>query len=193
MQEYYSRKGSNLTRNRKNSIDSDLHVSIRPNIGLDSDTCRAVVLILNRTLASEMVLAVKTRNAHWNVTGAGFLEQRIILNSQYTQLNETSEKIADRIRVLGGTVICDLKEFVQIARITEHPGELPGFLELLADHEILIRFLREDSRKCSEQYEDEVSHAFLVTILGLHEKMAWMLRSNIEPGLIGYESKASKV
>lgn len=181
-----------MERNRKDSIDSKLRVSIQPNIGLDGDACRAVILILNHTLASEMVLAVKTRNAHWNVTGAGFLEQRDILNSQYTQLNETSENIADRIRVLGGKVICDLKEFLQIARIKEHPGEVPGFLDLLADHEISIRFLREDARKCSEEYDDEVSHAFLVSILNLHEKMAWILRSNIEPELTAGENKSNQ-
>ncbi|GAP13605.1 DNA-binding ferritin-like protein [Longilinea arvoryzae] len=181
-----------MERNRKDSIDSKLRVSIQPNIGLDSDAYRAVVLILNHTLANEMVLAVKTRNAHWNVTGAGFLEQRIILNSQFTQLIEASEKIADRIRVLGGTVICDLKEFLQIARIKEHPGEVPGYLDLLADHEVSIRFLREDARKCSEQYEDEVSHALLVDILNLHEKMAWMLRSNIDPELTAGESRGSQ-
>lgn len=181
-----------MTRNRKDTIDAKLEVPSQPNIGLDEDACRAVVLILNQTLASEMVLAVKIRNAHWNVTGAGFFEKRIILKSQYSQVNETVEKIADRIRVLGGAVIYDLMELIQIARIKEHPGEVPGFLDLLADHESLIRFMREDSRKCSEQYEDELSHAFLVSVLSLHEKMAWMLRSNIEPGLPGDENLGSK-
>lgn len=181
-----------MTRDRKDSTGSKLRVTNQPNFGLAGDASRAVVLMLNQALASEMVLAVKTRNAHWNVTGPGFFEQRIILNSQYSQLNETSEKIADRIRVLGGTVIHDLMELLQIARVKEHPGGVPGFLDLLADHEILIRFLREDAQKCSEQYEDELSHALLVGILDLHEKMAWMLRSNIEPGLTGNESKGSK-
>lgn len=192
MQEYHRRKGSILKHNRKDLIDSKQRVAIQPNIGLDSDDCRAVVLLLNHTLASEMVLAVKTRNAHWNVTGAGFMEQRIILNSQYTQLNETSEKIAERIRVLGGTVIGDLEEYLQIARIMEHPGEVPGFLELLADHELSIRFLREDAWKCSELYEDVGTHAFLVGILSQHERMAWMLRSNLEPELTNKEPKGSK-
>ena len=179
MQEYYQRKGSNLIRNPKELIDLEQRATNQPNIGLDSDDCRAVVQILNHTLASEMVLAEKTRNAHWNVTGAGFLERRMILHSQYTQLNETSEKIAERIRVLGGTVMGDLGEFLQFARIKERPGEVPGFLDLLADHELSIRFLREDARKCSELYEDIGTHAFLVGILSLHERLAWMLRSNL--------------
>ena len=175
-----------------NSSGSKRQITLQPDLGLDRDSCRAVIQILNHTLANEMVLAVKTRSAHWNVTGAGFFEQRLILNSQYSQLDETSEKIADRIRVLGGTVIYDLMEFLQIARIKEHPGVVPDFLELLADHEVSIRYLRKDAQKCFEQYEDEVSHAFLVSILSLHEKMAWMLRSNIEPELTDEENNSNQ-
>jgi starvation-inducible DNA-binding protein len=170
---------------RKDSLGSRKLIPLQPNIGLDSNARRAIVLLLNHTLASEMVLAAKTRSAHWNVTGTGFLEQRKILNSQYLQLNETSEKIVDRIRVLGGTVISGLKEFLQIAHIKEIPGEVPGLLDLLADHEVFIRSLREDVGKASDQNEDEVSHNFLVSILGLHEKMAWTLRSNSDTGLNG--------
>ena len=180
-----------MTRNRKDSFGSKLRVSNQPNIELAGDACREVGLMLSQTLASEMVLAVKTRNAYWNVTGSGFFDQRFILNSQYTQLNETCKKVAGRIRVLGGAVVYDLLEFLQIARIKEHPGVVPGFLDLLAAHEIFIRFLREDARKCSEQYEDDVSHTLLVSTLDLHEKMAWMLRSNIASELTGDRNKGS--
>ena len=43
-----------------------------------------------------------------------------------------------------------------------------------------IRFLREDARKCTEEYEDEGTFELLVSVMRLHEKMAWMLRSYIE-------------
>ena len=42
-----------------------------------------------------------------------------------------------------------------------------------------IRFLREDARKCTEEYEDEGTFELLVSVMRLHEKMAWMLRSYI--------------
>ena len=45
---------------------------------------------------------------------------------------------------------------------------------------LCIRFLREDARKCTEEYEDEGTFEMLVSIMRLHEKMAWMLRSYIE-------------
>ncbi|HEX7566933.1 MAG TPA: ferritin-like domain-containing protein, partial [Anaerolineaceae bacterium] len=59
-----------------------LQVLIQPNIGLDSDIRRSVVEILNNTLANEAVLTVKTRSAHWNVSGPGFFELHILFDSQ---------------------------------------------------------------------------------------------------------------
>jgi starvation-inducible DNA-binding protein len=61
-------------------------------------------------------------------------------------------------------------------------GELnvvPGIVNILADHEAFIRFLREDARKCSEIYEDLSTFALLVSVMGAHEKMAWVLRRYI--------------
>ena len=57
-------------------------------------------------------------------------------------------------------------------------------MELLADHEAAIRFMREDARKCSEEYEDHGTFALLVRFIRSHEKMAWILRSYIEPEMI---------
>ena len=79
-----------------------LHILIQPNIGLDSDVRHSVVDILNNTLANEAVLTLKTRSAHWNVSGAGFFELHILFDSQYKQLNEISDEIAERVRMLGG-------------------------------------------------------------------------------------------
>jgi len=169
-----------------------LQVLIQPNIGLDSDARHSVVDILNHMLASEAVLTVKNRGAHWNVSGAGFFEQNIIFDSHYKQLNDISDKIAARARMLGGTAIGSLQEFINYSLLGENPGAVPDILDLLADHETIIRLLREDAKKCSEEYEDEGTHNFLVDILCQHENMAWMLRSYIEPQLTDAESVAGK-
>ena len=160
-----------------------LQVLIQPNIGLDSDVRHSVVKILNTTLANEAVLTVKTRSAHWNGSGAGFLELHILFNSQYEQLNNISDEIAERARMLGGIAIGSLQEFLSQTRMEEQPSVVPNILRLLADHEASIRFLREDARKCTEEYEDEGTFELLVSVMRLHEKMAWMLRSYIEPEL----------
>ena len=58
--------------NRNDGHNPKLNVPIQPNIGLDSEARSSVVDILNHVLANEAVLAVKTRNAHWNVSGSSF-------------------------------------------------------------------------------------------------------------------------
>lgn len=167
--------------NRNDGHNPKLQVLIQPNIGLDSDVRHSVVEILNHTLANETVLTLKTRSAHWNVSGPGFIELHILFDSQYEQLNGISNEIAERVRMLGGIAISSLQEFLHYARVEEQPGVVPDILRLLADHEASIRFLREDARKCTEEYEDEGTFELLVNIMRLHEKMAWMLRSYIEP------------
>jgi starvation-inducible DNA-binding protein len=153
---------------------------IQPNIGLEIDVRIPVVEILNASLANEAVLTQKTRNAHWNVSGKDFFELHILFETQYKQLNEISDKLAGRVRMLGGIAIASFEEFVKHAQIMEHDTEIPDNLHLLADHETVIRILRENIRKCSEEYEDEGTVELLVGVMSLHEKIAWMLRAYIE-------------
>jgi starvation-inducible DNA-binding protein len=153
---------------------------IQPNIGLDHDVRHSIVKILNMTLADEVVLTAKTRSAHWNVSGIGFIELHILFDSQYKQLNEISDEIAERVRMLGSFAIGSLAEFLNHTRLEEQPRLVPDILRLLADHEACIRYLREDATKCAEEYEDKGTLDLLVSVMRLHEKMAWVLRSYIE-------------
>jgi starvation-inducible DNA-binding protein len=178
-----------MRRDGNNGHNPSLQVLIQPNIGLDSDVRHAVVDILNTILANEAVLTVKTRSAHWNVSGAGFFELYILFDSQYQQLNDISDEIAERARMLGGTAIGSLQEFINCTQVEEQPGVVPDILRLVADHEACIRFLREDAKKCSEEYEDEGTFELLVSVMRLHEKMAWMLRSYIENETVHNEIK----
>jgi starvation-inducible DNA-binding protein len=158
----------------------DQFLIFQPNIGLSSDVRQPVVNILNASLADEAVLSQKTRSTHWNRSGTGFLEMYILLESQYKQLNEIVDKIAERTRILGGIALGSFEEFLQQTQIVGQLDQIPNVLHLLADHETVIRSLREDIRKCSEEYEDEGTVELLVGVMSLHEKMAWMLRSYME-------------
>lgn len=177
-----------MDHNNNDGHKPNLQVLIQPNIGLDTEVRNSVVEILNIKLANEVVLTQKTRTAHWNVSGIYSYEFRSLFNSQYKQLNKISNAIAERIRILGGTAIGSLQEFMDYTRLEEQPGIVPDTLHLLADHEATIRFLREDARKCLDEYEDEGTFEVLIKIMRLHEKMAWMLRSYIEPVPVYSES-----
>ena len=170
-----------MVHNRKDGHKPTLPILTQPNIGLDREVRLAVAEILNHTLADEVVLTIKTHCAYWNVSGAGFIELQTLFASQYKQLNAISDDIAERIRMLGGNVIGSLREFIRYTHVEEQSGVASDILHLLADHEAAIRFLRADARKCTEDYEDEGTSELLVRTMRLHEKIAWVLRSFIEP------------
>jgi starvation-inducible DNA-binding protein len=169
--------------NLKGGTNLKLQVSIQPNIGLDGDARHSVVEILNTFLADEAVLTMKTRSAHWHLHGLGFHDLRLLYDQQFHQLNKLTDEIAERVSMLGGFAVSSFEEFLQYTRLVEQSGEAPDMMSLLADHEATIRFLREDARKCFEEYEDHGTYALLVRFIRLHEKMAWILRSSIEPEL----------
>jgi starvation-inducible DNA-binding protein len=124
--------------------------------------------------------------------GPGFLDFRSLFDQQFHQLIVISDEIADRVNMLGGAAIGSFEEFLGYTRLTEKPSKTPDMVELLADHEATIRFMREDARKCSEEFEDHGTFALLVRFIRLHEKMAWILRSYFEPDMIPATSQENK-
>jgi len=165
---------------RNNGHDPKVTILIQPNIGLDSDVRMPIIKILNNILSNEAVLTLKTRNAHWNVLGASFFELHILFDSQYKQLNDISDEIAERVRMVGGIAIGSFAEFLSHSQLKEQSTEVPDILHLLADHETIIRNLHEVIRKCNDEYQDEGTSDLLVSVMRMHEKMAWMLRAYIE-------------
>ena len=154
---------------------------MKPNIGIGDEHRQAVVGILNTLLADEYVLYTKTRNYHWNVVGPQFNDLHKFFESQYEELDDFVDEVAERARALGGDALGTLAEFTKRARLKEQPGKYPdakGMLtQLLADHETVIRHLRDDAEVTMDKHEDAGTNDFLIGLMEKHEKMAWMLRA----------------
>ena len=156
-----------------------------PKLGIEEDNRIAVVGVLNALLSDEYVLYTKTRNFHWNVTGPNFKALHGFFEEQYRQLDEAVDLVAERARKLGGDAAGTLEEFLELARLEEAPSASPPpankmLATLLADHEKVIRQLREDIKACEETYDDQGTMDFLTGLMEEHEKMAWMLRAHLE-------------
>lgn len=157
---------------------------MKPNIGITDKDCDGVVKALTALLADEYVLYTKTRNYHWNVVGPHFSDLHKFFESQYEELDDIVDEVAERARAVGGHAIGTLQEFTQHARVKEHPAHYPVspemIADLLGDHETIIRQLRKDVQMTAEKYHDVGTSDFLTSILEQHEKMGWMLRANLE-------------
>ncbi len=153
------------------------------NIGITDKNRKAVAAQLARLLADEFTLYTKTRNAHWNIEGKDFHSMHLFFESQYEQLDEVMDSVAERIRQLGHYAPATLKEFLSLTRLTEKSrakNDSQGFIsELLADHESLIIFLRENINPFAADLKDAGTSDFITGLMEDHEKMAWMLRAHL--------------
>jgi len=157
-----------------------VNATIKPEIGILEIDLKDSISLLYRILADEMVLYVKTRKFHWNVSAQSFMELHKLFQSQYTELEETIDQIAERINKLGGNTIGTMNEFVKITRLKESPGVYPKQLdmmeELLKDHETLIIELRKDVEEINLNNKDIGTIDFMTGLLQQHETTAWILR-----------------
>ena len=153
---------------------------MKPDIEISVNNLKEVATLLNTMLADEYILYTKTRNAHWNIQGNHFNELHKFFESQYESLDIIIDNTAERVRALGHFALGTLKDFLQVARLSEQNDNFSGqnyiVQTLLTDHESIIRTLNKDIIAVTE-YKDLGTADFMTGIMEQHEKMAWMLRS----------------
>jgi starvation-inducible DNA-binding protein len=153
------------------------------NIGISSPNRKGVVEILEKLVSDEYILYTKTRNYHWNVTGAQFNDLHKFFEAQYEELDIIIDDVAERIRELGSMSIATLAEFTKNARLKEEPNKYNDaktmINKLVSDHESVIKSLRTDLESCTK-FKDAGTADFLTGLMEQHEKMGWMLRAFLE-------------
>jgi starvation-inducible DNA-binding protein len=154
------------------------------NIGLTDEQRAGVTELLNRDLSDAYLVLIKTKKFHWDVVGPQFRSLHQIWEEQYQALTESIDSMAERVRALGGFPVGTAQGFLDNATVKEQVDTIPLATEMVAqlveDHELIIRNLREHVDACSEQFHDEGTADFLTGLMEGHEEMAWMLRSFIE-------------
>lgn len=166
------RNGQALTK-EKEAVD----------LGLEQSAVEGVVTCLTQALADTQVLYVKTLNVHWNIVDPNFYGIHTLLDEQYNALKAAGDKVAERIRTYGVPVIGSMSEFLAQTRLEETKGgemvQVGALKDLIADHEAVIRQLREDIDRCTEEYGDQGAADLLIARMQDHQEMSWMLRASL--------------
>jgi len=157
---------------------------MKTNIGITEKNLQSVAGELSKILADEYVLYTKTRNAHWNVEGPDFHTKHLFFESQYGQLDDIIDNVAERIRSLGHYAPATLQLMLELTHLSEQKrskNDSAGFIaELLADHEAIIIHLRENINRFANEWGDLGTSDFITGLMETHEKMAWFLRSHLK-------------
>ncbi len=156
---------------------------MKTEIGITEANRQAVATELAKILADETVLYIKTKNAHWNVEGADFYDKHKFFETQFEQLDEMTDSIAERIRTIGHYAPATLRSYLSLTHLSEQTREQndsQGFIkELLEDHECVIIILREHIKSFADDFRDLGTSDFVTGLMETHEKMAWFLRSHL--------------
>ena len=151
-------------------------------IGIAPEQRQQIADGLGWLLADTWVLYGKTHGFDWNVTGPMFNSLHGMFDTQYNELWDSLDEIAERIRALGIPAPFGDSKLTQLATIKEAdsiPAAMEMVAQLVADHEAVARTAR-SVFEIADAANDQPSADLLTQRLQVHEKTAWMLRSLIQ-------------
>ena len=146
------------------------------------DTNKKVAEGLSQLLADTFMLYLKTHNFHWNVRGPMFQTLHLMFETQYTELWNSIDIIAERIRSLDADAPGTFSEFSKLTSIKEEKG-IPKAIDmikiLVADNEKVVKTANSVFPVAEKAY-DEPTQDLLIQRINTHEKTIWMLKSMLE-------------
>lgn len=156
-----------------------LHITPEPtDVNTGARETEKVAKGLSDILADTYRLMFKTHAYHWNVEGPLFYSVHNITESQYEEMFEAADVIAERVRALGLLAPWSL-EWLGEQSVVQSPKEPPSagemLKELAGDHERIAHRLHALMELSEEP--DPVTEDLAVARSAFHEKAAWMLRS----------------
>lgn len=151
--------------------------------GISPDDQATIAGGLSRLLADTYTLYLTTHNFHWNVTGPMFNSLHSMFMTQYTELWNAVDPIAERIRALGHPAPGSYAQFGKLSSLPDAPEQPPKATEMIRilaeGHEANSRTARELFPKV-DTVNDEATADLLTERIAAHEKTAWMLRALLE-------------
>lgn len=138
-----------------------------------------VIKGLYAVLADTYALTIKTHNYHWNVEGPGFASLHQLFETQYNELFEATDVLAERMRALDSKVNGGLAAFAKASSIADGDTNLTAeqMIEDLHDgHQRVLAAIKK-AADAAEKAKADASADLLTERRAAHEKAAWMLKS----------------
>jgi starvation-inducible DNA-binding protein len=141
----------------------------------------AVVQALSRLLADSYTLQLKTQSFHWNVTGPSFSSLHALFGEQYAELALAVDELAERIRALDAPAPGSGSAFARLTALKEAEGAPPAeaMVRALADDHQAVAGTARALVAAAQAAGDEATADLGIRRIQVHEKAAWMLRSQL--------------
>ncbi len=133
--------------------------------------------VLNKQVANLSVFFTKLHHFHWYVTGPNFYALHAKFEEFYDEVNELYDAFAERLLMIGGNPVSNLKGYLAITSLKEASGlEKPADMvqHILDDFKLLVTEFKE-ALVLAQAEADEATADMLITSIASFEKHIWML------------------
>ncbi len=154
---------------------------LSPESPMNAEQRREIADMVANVLADEYRIYINTQGLHWNVEGPLFYSVHKLTESQYREMGESIDTLAERIRALGLPAPQSITEFVERSVLSDLPSgsDLKARIEqIISDYERLVR-RSALVVQLAESYGDIKTADLLTERVGVYEENAWMLRATI--------------
>jgi starvation-inducible DNA-binding protein len=152
-------------------------------ISRENEQGNPVVQHLQRQLANAFVLYANYKHYHWYTYGPLFRDLHKLFDSLAEDVLETSDKFAERIRMIGQDPITGLRRYQDTATVQSASGRDMREMVEEADANLMgvIRDMREACRVADQQNDPGTVDLF-TEVVQVHEKHEWFLRQLLKKG-----------
>ena len=136
---------------------------------------------LNKQVANLSVLFTKLHHFHWYVSGPNFYALHAKFEELYDEVNELYDAVAERLLMIGGEPVSNLKQYLELSTLQEGSGKEDAntmVKHILGDFKVLrAEFL--EALKVAQDLGDEATADLLIGSISSFDKHIWMLSATI--------------
>ncbi|HVM44866.1 MAG TPA: DNA starvation/stationary phase protection protein Dps [Candidatus Thermoplasmatota archaeon] len=151
--------------------------------GLDPETRRSMVIMLNQRLADAADLYSQTKHAHWNVKGMDFYQLHLLFDELAEIVEKHVDALAERATALGGTALGTVRLAAQNSSVPEMPPEAQTgreFVEALVERYARTAKGVGEGIDRSEEAGDKATADLLTEIAQDIDKALYFLESHLQ-------------
>jgi starvation-inducible DNA-binding protein len=153
-------------------------------IDLPAPARKAVIELLNSSLAACFDLMSQAKQAHWNVKGKEFYQLHLLFDELAGELGPIVDDLAERVTALGGYATGTVRMSAAASILPEFPTDaIEGMDHVRALVERYAAFgahVRDAIDTCADEHGDQDTADLYTGISRVIDKRLWFLEAHIQ-------------
>lgn len=133
---------------------------------------------LNTLIADAFALYVKTKNYHWHLSGVHFRDYHLLFDEQATQIYNSIDILAERVRKLGGLTIHSIGEIAKKQTIPDD-NDIYVVSDIMVERLLAgnahMSLKQKEAIDICDKYKDYATSNILQTLVDETERRNWFL------------------